>query len=97
MATGFVKWFNNAKGYGFIRPAEGGADLFAHFSSIDMDGYRTLKTGQPVSYETNQGTKGLYATNIYVDRGLDDQMFSHNFSTETSIRPSANTPKGSSS
>ncbi|ODN43787.1 cold-shock protein [Piscirickettsia litoralis] len=92
MAIGFVKWFNNAKGYGFIRPAEGGADLFAHFSSIGMEGYKTLKTGQPVSYETNQGAKGLYATNIYIDKA-QDTMFSHNFQTEAST---LNTPEDSS-
>ncbi len=64
MATGTVKWFNNAKGYGFILPDGGGEDLFAHFSTITMDGYKTLKAGQPVSYEITQGPKGLHATNI---------------------------------
>ncbi|MEZ5540079.1 MAG: cold shock domain-containing protein CspD [Pseudomonadales bacterium] len=64
MPTGTVKWFNNAKGYGFILPDGGGEDLFAHFSTITMDGYKTLKAGQPVSYEITQGPKGLHATNI---------------------------------
>jgi len=64
MATGTVKWFNNAKGYGFIMPEGGGEDLFAHYSSIEMDGYKTLKSGQPVNYELIQGPKGLHATNI---------------------------------
>lgn len=64
MPTGTVKWFNNAKGYGFILPDSGGEDLFAHFSTITMDGYKTLKAGQTVSYDIIQGPKGLHATNI---------------------------------
>lgn len=64
MATGTVKWFNNAKGYGFILPDDGGEDLFAHYSSIEMDGYKTLKAGQAVSFDTIGGDKGLHATNI---------------------------------
>lgn len=64
MPTGTVKWFNNAKGYGFILPDSGGEDLFAHFSTITMDGYKTLKAGQSVSYDIIQGPKGLHATNI---------------------------------
>ena len=64
MAMGTVKWFNNAKGYGFILPEGGGDDLFAHFSSIQMDGYKTLKAGQPVCFEIIEGPKGLQATNI---------------------------------
>ena len=64
MSTGQVKWFNNAKGFGFILPDEGGDDLFAHYSAIGMDGYKTLKAGQLVSFDTVQGPKGLHATNI---------------------------------
>jgi CspA family cold shock protein len=64
MPEGTVKWFNNAKGYGFVLPEGGGEDLFAHYSSIQMDGYKTLKAGQPVTYELVQGPKGLHATNI---------------------------------
>lgn len=64
MATGQVKWFNNAKGFGFILPDDGGSDLFAHYSAIGMDGYKTLKAGQPVEFETLEGPKGLHATNI---------------------------------
>lgn len=64
MAIGTVKWFNNAKGYGFILPEGGGEDLFAHYSSVQMDGYKTLKAGQQVSYDLIQGPKGLHATNI---------------------------------
>ncbi len=66
MPTGKVKWFNNAKGYGFILPGEesNGEDLFVHYSSITMDGYKTLKAGQHVTYEIIQGPKGLHAINI---------------------------------
>ncbi len=64
MSTGQVKWFNNAKGFGFILPDEGGDDLFAHYSAIGMEGYKTLKAGQMVSFETNEGPKGLHAANI---------------------------------
>ena len=64
MLCGKVKWFNNAKGYGFI-VAEGRAeDLFAHYSAIQMDGYRTLKAGQNVQFEVTPGPKGLHAVNI---------------------------------
>ncbi len=64
MANGTVKWFNSAKGYGFICPEDGGQDVFAHFSIIVMDGYKSLKAGQPVTYEVHQGPKGLHANNI---------------------------------
>lgn len=64
MPSGTVKWFNNAKGYGFILPDEGEEDLFAHYSVIEMDGYKTLKAGQAVQYEVIQGPKGLHATCI---------------------------------
>jgi CspA family cold shock protein len=64
MPTGTVKWFNNAKGYGFILPDQGGEDLFVHYTSIVMDGYKTLKAGQAVSFDVIKGGKGLHATNI---------------------------------
>lgn len=64
MATGKVKWFNNAKGYGFIRPDTGGEDLFVHYSYICMDGYRSLKAGQVVIYDVREAPKGLHAVNI---------------------------------
>ena len=67
MQHGVVKWFNNAKGFGFILPEGGGADIFVHYSSIDMDGYKTLKAGQSVSFDTVNGPKGLHATNIHSD------------------------------
>lgn len=64
MATGTVKWFNDAKGYGFITPDDGGEDLFAHFSAIKMDGFKTLKQGQRVTFNLKEGEKGKQADNI---------------------------------
>jgi CspA family cold shock protein len=64
MAFGRVKWFNDAKGFGFIEPEAGGGDVFAHFSSIQMEGFRTLKQGARVSFELVQGPKGDQAQNI---------------------------------
>ena len=64
MATGTVKWFNDAKGYGFITPDDGGEDLFAHFSAIKMDGFKTLKQVQRVTFDLNEGEKGKQADNI---------------------------------
>ncbi len=64
MATGTVKWFNDAKGFGFIEPEAGGEDVFAHFSAIQMEGFRTLKQGSQVSFDLVQGPKGQLAQNI---------------------------------
>ncbi|ELI6450109.1 cold shock domain-containing protein CspD [Photobacterium damselae] len=64
MAIGTVKWFNNAKGFGFICPEDGDGDIFAHYSTIQMDGYRTLKAGQQVNYEVQTGPKGFHAREI---------------------------------
>ncbi|KHF26090.1 cold-shock protein [Solemya velum gill symbiont] len=64
MSTGIVKWFNNTKGYGFVTPDDGDADIFVHFSSIQMEGFKTLKEGQKVEYEVTEGPKGLHATSI---------------------------------
>lgn len=64
MASGIVKWFNDAKGYGFITPDEGGEDLFAHFSAIEIDGFKTLKEGQKVTFEVVTGPKGKQAAHI---------------------------------
>lgn len=64
MPIGTVKWFNDAKGFGFIEPEGGGEDVFAHFSAIQMDGFRTLKQGSKVRFEIVQGPKGQLAQNI---------------------------------
>ena len=64
MPSGTVKWFNDAKGFGFIQPDDGGPDAFAHFSAIQMDGYKSLKEGARVDFELSQGPKGLMALNI---------------------------------
>ena len=63
MPKGKVKWFNDAKGYGFIEQ-EGGEDVFVHFSAIQMDGFKTLAEGQQVEFEVKAGEKGLHAENV---------------------------------
>ncbi len=76
MITGTVKWFNDAKGFGFIEPEGGGDDVFAHFSAIQMDGFRTLKQGSRVNYELIQGPKGQLAQKIFpvdtISLGVED-------------------------
>ncbi|MEO6155630.1 MAG: cold-shock protein [Thermomonas sp.] len=64
MQNGTVKWFNDAKGFGFITPEDGSADLFVHFSAIDSSGFRSLQEGQRVSFEVTQGAKGMQATEV---------------------------------
>ncbi len=64
MATGTVKWFNEAKGYGFITPSEGGDDVFVHYSAIKGSGFRTLQEGQRVNFEVQRGPKGLQAASV---------------------------------
>ncbi len=64
--NGVVKWFNNAKGFGFIEPEGGGDDIFVHYSSIKSDGYRSLNEGQTVTYEAEQGPKGFHAVEVVI-------------------------------
>ncbi len=66
LSTGKVKWFNSSKGFGFIVPDDGSAEVFVHHSNITMEGYRTLKEGQAVEYEVGQGRKGPEATNVHL-------------------------------
>ena len=67
MPSGTVKWFNDAKGFGFIQPDGGGPDAFAHFSAIQSEGYKSLKEGSRVSFELPEGSKGLMAANILAE------------------------------
>ncbi len=64
MATGTVKWFNESKGFGFISQADGGADVFVHFRAIEGTGFKTLREGQTVTFEVEEGPKGLQATSV---------------------------------
>ncbi|MFB6286977.1 MAG: cold-shock protein [Candidatus Bipolaricaulia bacterium] len=64
MATGTVKWFNDAKGFGFIEQDNGGDDVFVHFSAVNMEGYKTLREGQAVSFDVEQDEKGPRAANV---------------------------------
>jgi len=68
MGSGVVKWFNNAKGFGFIEPKDGGDDIFVHYSAIKSDGYKTLSEGQQVSYQAEQGPKGYHAVEVMVQQ-----------------------------
>ena len=72
MRTGIVKWFNNAKGYGFILADEGSSDVFAHYSAIRMEGYKTLKAGQTVRFEVEAGPKGMHAIAIEALEALEE-------------------------
>ena len=90
MATGTVKWFSDAKGFGFIEPEEGGDDVFAHFSAIRMEGFRTLKPGGRVTFEVVQGPKGQLAQNIApFDAGVPVEHAAHG---NTDSTPLAGTP-----
>jgi CspA family cold shock protein len=91
MQTGVVKWFNNAKGYGFVLADEDGKDVFAHYSAVDMDGYRTLRAGQCVAFQAVDGPKGLHAVSIKIldeapdvsgDSSSGSQSLESNASTE---------------
>jgi CspA family cold shock protein len=72
MATGRVKWFNEAKGFGFITPDQGGEDIFVHFSVIKGNGFRTLRENQPVNYSAEKGPKGMQATSVEGLESVED-------------------------
>lgn len=73
MTNGTVKWFNDAKGFGFIEPDDGGGDVFAHFSAIVMEGYKTLKQGEKVRFELSDGPKGRLAMNIMAASAMAEE------------------------
>ncbi len=88
MPRGKVKWFNNAKGYGFIIEEGCSDDLFAHFSSVQMEGYKTLKAGQAVTFDKKPSDKGVHAVNIVPDpqvstKGRDDEQQAEQSDHET--------------
>ncbi len=89
MATGTVKWFNDAKGFGFIEPEGGGADVFAHFSAIAMDGFKTLKQGSRVSFDLVDGPKGKLAQNICAEAAQPGDAAGTAASTDTRPAPRA--------
>jgi len=72
MQAGTVKWFNNAKGYGFIVPESGGEDVFVHYSTIDGSGFKTLKEGQTVEYEASESPRGVQTTRVLGSDELAD-------------------------
>ena len=93
MANGKVKWFNDLKGFGFIEPDGGGADAFAHFSAIEMDGFKTLKEGARVSFELSQGPKGLLALHIRAeDAGAEPPAATQEAAATAPIDADAQTP-----
>ncbi|MDR0458569.1 MAG: cold-shock protein [Burkholderiaceae bacterium] len=89
MPQGRVKWFNDLKGFGFIEPDDGGPDVFAHFSAIEMDGFKTLKEGARVQFEVGQGPKGLLAQHI---RAESDADTAHKPPSESESADTANAP-----
>ena len=72
--TGTIKWFSNAKGFGFILPEDGEDDIFVHYSAINIQGYKTLKAGQVINYSTERGKKGLHAIDIVPTEPEDDPI-----------------------
>lgn len=81
MSIGTVKWFSDAKGYGFIQADDGGDDIFAHFSAILMDGYKSLKPGMRVQYELHEGPKGVHARDI---QPVEEKTHQHDAFSSTS-------------
>src|SRR3569832_2468571 len=86
MRTGTEKWFNNAKGYGFIAPEDGGEDVFVHFSAIQGDGFRTLAEGQHVTFEVETGPKGLHATAVNTNKKTQTKPQPQHTKTKGKVR-----------
>lgn len=89
MSQGKVKWFNNAKGYGFIVEDGGSEDLFAHFSAIEMEGYKTLKAGQAVSFDKQPGNKGSHAINITAANATSTNTGANIHAATTALAPTS--------
>lgn len=94
MATGTVKWFNDAKGFGFIEPDGGGPDIFAHFSAIAMEGFKTLKQGARVSFEITEGPKGQLAQNIQAQTSASSDLSAASAAPHSHGDPLAHQPRG---
>ncbi|MGI9289337.1 MAG: cold shock domain-containing protein CspD [Pseudomonadales bacterium] len=92
MHTGVVKWFNNAKGYGFILSENSSGDIFAHYSAIKMDGYKTLKAGQKVQFTTEDGPKGVHAVDIQAIEDANAQATTEQASQATQQPTPAQSP-----
>ncbi|MDL0429845.1 cold shock domain-containing protein [Marinobacter sp. TBZ242] len=95
MPRGKVKWFNNAKGYGFIIEEGCSDDLFAHFSSVQMEGYKTLKAGQPVTFDKKPSDKGIHAVNIVPEEQPGKQASSQSDSVQKPASDGTHQNKGS--
>ena len=83
MQSGTVKWFNNAKGYGFIVPESGGEDVFVHYSTIDGSGFKTLKEGQVVQYEASESPRGVQTTRVIGDANAPSDSSAQSSSEES--------------
>lgn len=94
MPAGKVKWFNNAKGFGFIVSEGVPEDIFVHYSAVQMDGYKTLKAGQPVAFDTVQAERGVHASNVLPCRTEQESLDQSMSLAENSASPSLDAPDG---
>ncbi|NOZ53270.1 MAG: cold-shock protein [Gammaproteobacteria bacterium] len=91
MQSGTVKWFNNAKGYGFIVPVSGGEDVFVHYSTIDGTGFKTLKEGQEVQFEASESPRGVQTTRVVGQDSQDSESSNTSGGIQDEVVASANT------